>query len=163
MFRALETTRDVGSNDHETFEQVTDWLYRGGDPTKRLMPLMKDADIRTVISLRHRESIQRAEREFLAPEGIDLIQIPMTYFSMSEEDIDLAVHAIDAAKANVFVHCDHGKDRTGIVIAAHRVVHQGWRYSDARHELLYMGFHKFRFFLMEHTLQQYLRRQGKLV
>ena len=34
--------------------------------------------------------------------------------------------AADPSRQPVLVHCRYGKDRTGVVIAAYRVVHEGW-------------------------------------
>lgn len=42
----------------------------------------------------------------------------------------------------VFVHCLHGQDRTGIVIAYYRVLFCHWTKADAEKEMLAHGFHK---------------------
>lgn len=162
MLNLFGKLRDVGSTAQEDFFQVNDWLYRGGDPTKSLIPQMKTANIKTVISLRHRESIQKAEREFLDPLGMDLIQVPMTYQTLSEEEIHAAMEAIASGEKNIYVHCDHGKDRTGVVIAAHRVINEGWAWEDARREMIVMGFHPYRYHLMEMHLKNYLKKRGYL-
>lgn len=41
----------------------------------------------------------------------------------------------------VYVHCKWGKDRTGMVCAAYRMLVQGWLYRDAVNEMLSFGFH----------------------
>lgn len=158
----FEKLRDVGSNAKENFCQVNDWLYRGGDPTKSLLPQLREAKIKTVISLRHRASIRKAEQEFVGPLDMELIEVPMTYQSLSEESIDKALDAIVSNKRNIYVHCDHGQDRTGIVIAAFRVVHEGWSWQDARRELIAMGFHQYKWFLMERRLKKYLQHRSLL-
>lgn len=50
------------------------------------------------------------------------------------------------AGETVFVHCAEGVDRTGLVIAVHRVLYQGWAPEDALKELYYMGHHRYRYF-----------------
>lgn len=154
--------RDVGSYAKENFAQVNEWLYRGGDPTKTLMPDLQASQIKTVLSLRHRDSIRKAERDFLDDYGMKLIEVPMTYQSMQEDEIARALDAIRQAKRNVYVHCDHGKDRTGIVICAFRVIEERWQWKDARKEMIEMGFHPYRLYLMERRLQNYLKSQNAL-
>ena len=43
----------------------------------------------------------------------------------------------------IFVHCEHGSDRTGVCMAAYRVVVQGWSKKDAIREMTKgdYGFH----------------------
>lgn len=42
---------------------------------------------------------------------------------------------------SIFIHCTHGQDRTGLVIAVYRL-HEGWPKSVAENEMLGYGFHK---------------------
>lgn len=44
--------------------------------------------------------------------------------------------------AVTYVHCLHGKDRTGFMCAAYRMKVMGWSYKDAVKEMFEMGFHK---------------------
>jgi protein tyrosine/serine phosphatase len=46
----------------------------------------------------------------------------------------------DASSYPIFVHCKKGLDRTGVVIALHRVFDQGWSPQDARAEMYALGF-----------------------
>jgi protein tyrosine/serine phosphatase len=41
-----------------------------------------------------------------------------------------------------YVHCLWGKDRTGFVIAAYRMIVQGWSYEQAREEMFAAGFRR---------------------
>jgi len=41
-----------------------------------------------------------------------------------------------------YVHCLHGQDRTGLVVACYRVMVQHWTKADAEKEMLAHGFHK---------------------
>jgi protein tyrosine/serine phosphatase len=45
-------------------------------------------------------------------------------------------------KCGVYVHCEHGEDRTGLLIACFRVQYQGWTKAAAEEEMLRNGFHK---------------------
>lgn len=52
---------------------------------------------------------------------------------------------IASAPKPVLVHCWHGSDRTGIVVAAYRIVFQKWSMEDAEKEFCdeRFGYHEF--------------------
>jgi protein tyrosine/serine phosphatase len=59
----------------------------------------------------------------------------------SVEEVDRALEVVlDASKRPVLVHCAHGEERTGAVIAAYRVVAEGWDPAAAEKEALDLGF-----------------------
>jgi tyrosine-protein phosphatase SIW14 len=58
------------------------------------------------------------------------------------DEIEAAYTVLLAPKyCPVYVHCKMGLDRTGVVIAAYRVLFQGWSVDDAVQEMLDLGFH----------------------
>ncbi len=40
----------------------------------------------------------------------------------------------------MLVHCYHGADRTGLVVAMYRVIYQGWSLDAARSEMIDGGY-----------------------
>jgi protein tyrosine/serine phosphatase len=48
--------------------------------------------------------------------------------------------AIDPKLQPVFVHCEHGSDRTGVCIASYRIAVQGWSKADAAREMTAGGY-----------------------
>jgi protein tyrosine/serine phosphatase len=48
---------------------------------------------------------------------------------------------LDPAKRPVFVHCAHGKDRTGTMCAVYRMEVDGWTPEKAFEEMQKFGFH----------------------
>ena len=40
----------------------------------------------------------------------------------------------------VLVHCRHGADRTGLIIAIYRILYQNWTVDEAKDELINGGF-----------------------
>ena len=42
-------------------------------------------------------------------------------------------------KGQVFIHCQHGKDRTGLLAALYRVKYQGWTPEQAHKEWAALG------------------------
>lgn len=41
----------------------------------------------------------------------------------------------------VYVHCQHGSDRTGYLVAVYRIMEQGWPVDDAVREMRAFGYH----------------------
>lgn len=52
------------------------------------------------------------------------------------------VGAVSHIQPGTYVHCSHGQDRTGLVIAVYRVTHDHWTKAQAEKEMLSNGFHK---------------------
>lgn len=76
--------------------------------------------------------------------GIAVHRFPISFWRQlvaqpRTEDVTGAVAAIGP---NTFVHCAHGQDRTGLVVAEWRVWRLGWSMADARREMLDRGFHR---------------------
>jgi protein tyrosine/serine phosphatase len=48
--------------------------------------------------------------------------------------------AVDPQRQPIFVHCLHGADRTGMVVAVYRVVVEGWSKEEALREMTLGGY-----------------------
>ncbi len=59
----------------------------------------------------------------------------------SKQQLINAVAYIQNEEGPVFVHCQHGVDRTGMVIAAWRMIVGGWSLEAATAEMENMGMH----------------------
>ena len=70
----------------------------------------------------------------------------LVYFSK-----DVGSKALDG---NCYIHCLHGKDRTGMVVAAYRILEQGWSYKRAFREMDEYGFHNFPYFWWKRQLKK---------
>lgn len=133
--------------------RVAPGVYRGAEPGKDGYATLKGMGIKTVIDLRTTEN----EKQQVEAAGMRAIAVPM---SMSREGLKAKVDrvvALMAAPANqpVFVHCRHGQDRTGIVVAAFRMKQQGWRLADAEAEMQSFGFNN-----VWINFRQFIRQYG---
>ncbi|MCG3180128.1 MAG: hypothetical protein BIFFINMI_02483 [Phycisphaerae bacterium] len=106
-------------------------LYRSAQPeSKTCWPIFKSKGVTAVIDLRvpwevPRELAEREETE-AARHGIRMVRIPMlTRYPMRGQLIE-ALRTIRGNEGACLVHCQHGRSRTGLVVAAYRVVVQGW-------------------------------------
>lgn len=121
------------------FARVSDALYRGQQPTAEGFAELKKLGIKTVINLRAMHS----DRDLLKGTGLRYIEIECFAWHPEDEDVAAALKVIaDPANQPVFVHCQHGADRTGFVVAAYRIVEQGWSAERAEAEMRNFGLHE---------------------
>jgi protein tyrosine/serine phosphatase len=120
------------------FAKVSDVLYRGAQPTQEGFRTLKAMGVKTVINLRAAHS----DRDKLAGTGLNYVHIRAKAWHPETEDVLKALRVIlDPANQPVFVHCQHGADRTGMIIASYRMVEQGWKREEAAKELPNFHFH----------------------
>ena len=121
--------------------KVSDGLYRGAQPEAEGFKELKKLGVKTVLSLRS----SRSDRKLLEGAGLDYVNIRMRPWDAEYDEVKEALKIItDASKQPVFVHCRRGADRTGAVIAAWRLVADGWTKEEAIEEMTKgpFGFHK---------------------
>jgi protein tyrosine/serine phosphatase len=124
------------------FHEIEPGFTRGGQPNGDGYRLLRDHGYRTVISFRKNDD----ERRELARLGINYVEIPMHAgpFSAStptEEDLRRFFATVgDSVQRPVFIHCLHGKDRTGAMTALYRIQSCGWSNEEAVREMKERGF-----------------------
>jgi protein tyrosine/serine phosphatase len=71
----------------------------------------------------------------------DEINIPMSeIFRPKPSDLLEAVKIMEDERSHpIYIHCLRGRDRTGFVIAAYRIIHQGWDPEKAYQEAVDSG------------------------
>ncbi len=116
-------------------------LYRSGQPRPRQIEQMaKKYGIRTVLCLREVDvppRIVRQEEEVCRRLGVKLVRFVMPGDGVASfEYLDEAIAILtDPRNQPALVHCARGAFRTGIVIAGHRVLNQGWTQEQALAEM----------------------------
>jgi tyrosine-protein phosphatase SIW14 len=132
------------------FAKVDDGLFRGEQPTAEGFATLEDLGVKTIINLRNKSS----DRELLTGRKVDLVEIPVRPHDLDEAQVLAFMKvATDPRRRPAFVHCHHGADRTGAMVAVYRMVVQDWPRQDALAELPRFGFHR-----VWVNLKQYVRR-----
>jgi protein tyrosine phosphatase (PTP) superfamily phosphohydrolase (DUF442 family) len=117
--------------------KVDDGLYRGAQPTEAGFQQLKSLGIKTVVNLRSFHSDRKqCRRNQLEYEKIDV----QAWEAEEEEVIEFLKLAIDPEKRPIFVHCHHGADRTGMMIACYRMAVQNWTREEALQEMREGGY-----------------------
>lgn len=121
------------------FAKISDALYRGAQPTREGFEELKKLGIRTIINLRAGHS----DEKLLKGLGFRYISIPTNTWNLSDRSTARFLKAVlDPQNAPVFVHCQHGSDRTGTMVAVYRMYVQKWKAEEALKELPVFGFHE---------------------
>lgn len=136
--RAQEKSSD---KDLPNFHQVNENLYRGGQPTEEGIKKLAAMGVKTIIDLRSADRRAKTEETLARNAGLKFIDIDLSnWLKPSKADIELILKDIAAAENQpVFVHCKRGADRTGTVIAAYRISHDGWTAKQATKEAKKFG------------------------
>lgn len=120
------------------FARVADGLYRGARPTAEGFATLEKLGVKTVVSL----EFVHNDRAQLRGRDLKYVHIPCQplYIDPSQVATFLKV-ATDPRSQPVFVHCQFGADRTGVMVAAYRRVVEGWNAERAVAEMEAFGHH----------------------
>ncbi len=111
-------------------------LERGAAPTDAGIETLQARGIRTVVDLRHSPADTARERDRVTQLGMTYVNIPIR----ADQPNDAAMAqflsiVLRPENQPVFVHCAHGRDRTGTAAAVYRIVVDQWTAEQAIVEL----------------------------
>ncbi|MEQ4923114.1 fused DSP-PTPase phosphatase/NAD kinase-like protein [Proteus hauseri] len=115
----------------ENFHQVSAQVYRSGQPMKGEMKWLASQGIKTVINLRQYHS----DSDDVEGTQLETFQVRMNAKKITNEDVITVLRKINSTSDPVLVHCWHGSDRTGTIIAMYRLVFEDWTKEQAIAEL----------------------------
>ncbi|MHC4714577.1 MAG: fused DSP-PTPase phosphatase/NAD kinase-like protein [Planctomycetota bacterium] len=117
--------------------KVSDNLYRGAQPTAEGFRELEKMGVKTVVNLRSFHS----DRDELEGTALGYVHVWAKAWNAEDEDVVKFLKVVaDKEKTPVFVHCQHGADRTGMMVAIYRIILQGWTKDAAVREMTEGGF-----------------------
>lgn len=128
------------------FHEVNNAIYRGGRPTEEGIRELAKMGVKTIVNLesgffaKDTDDVLR-EAKWAKEAGINFIKVPMhPIYAPKAEEVNSAYEAISNKENQpVFVHCLHGSDRTGTVVASYRIFTDGWTFDKAFAEMKEYG------------------------
>lgn len=124
-------------DDLPNFHKVSDVLYRGAQPTEAGIKQLKKIGVKTIINLRSFNS----DRGEINRTDINYIHLYVKAWHIEEKEIIKFLKTVsDTALTPVFVHCQHGADRTGTMCAIYRIFKENWTKKEAIDEMVNGGF-----------------------
>ena len=151
----------------QNFKEVEAGLYRGGHPNDEDLHDLRRLGIRTVIDLQGGDAmknpianffvklISKGEQprdirheEFVTKSlGMNFYNFPLSSLHRVTEkeaaSIDQVIEILrDQANYPIYIHCAHGRDRTGLVMAIARVRLFQWSIKDSYREMKSFGHKK---------------------
>jgi len=117
--------------------KVSDSVYRSAQPDEGAYPRLKPLGIKVVLSLRS----FHGEGEDVAAAGLEYEHLYVKSWHPEEKEVYHFLRlATDPARTPILVHCQHGADRTGIMIALYRIIIQNWTRDEAIREMTTGGY-----------------------
>ncbi len=138
-------------------------FYRGSAPTQAGLERLKQLGVTTIVDLRkgeaegtrvksrvvkncnlsdpHLPMSPTQEATVVRKLGLKYVRLPM-YNAPNQEQAStfLAMTSDPKAAKSIYVHCQHGRDRTGGMVALYRLQHDRWDFQKALAEMRGYGF-----------------------
>jgi tyrosine-protein phosphatase SIW14 len=135
--------------------QISDALSRGAQPSAQGFAELKKLGVTTIVNLREQGQEVEWERKVAESLGIRYVNIPVRgWLSPSDAQVAQFLKLFhEAPGQRVFVHCQYGEDRTGVMVATYRIAQQNWTVDQAVNEMYAFGFH----YYLYPAMQSYVR------
>jgi len=141
------------------FGKVSDRLYRGAQPDAAGIKNLGQLGVKAIINLRTTNDLWAAEASEAQAAGILYTNIPFHGLGRpTDEQMKYVLSLIETMPGPVFIHCQHGCDRTGTVVACYRIQQQKWSNEEAFKEAARYGISKF-----ERGMRKFIMSFGKPV
>jgi protein tyrosine phosphatase (PTP) superfamily phosphohydrolase (DUF442 family) len=133
----------TGASAIDEFREVTSGVYRGAMPGCDGLAELAKMGVRTIVNLDNRQTEIQQEKACADSLGLTWINAAMSAMSKPKDSVvNLALASLnDPDLRPVFVHCQFGQDRTGMIVGLFRVESQQWTPQAAYDEMLAGGYH----------------------
>jgi len=118
--------------------RIEDGLYRAAQPTAAGFTELAALGVHGVLDV----AGGAGDEPLVHSDAIRLFHVPMSAWGLHDDLVLRALRIMaDPANRPLLIHCQHGADRTGALVALYRVVVQGWNKADAIREMNQGGYH----------------------
>ncbi len=139
------------------FGKINEELYRGAQPDAAGIRNLKRLGVKSIVNLRSPGEDWKRELADAEASGIVFTNIPLSGIRRPKlEQVKQVLAAIKALPPPVFIHCRHGCDRTGTIVACYRIEYEKWSNLAALQEAELYGISK-----LERGMRDFIRHYGK--
>lgn len=123
----------------KNFYRVDELLFRSAQLDGSYTAKLHELGIKSIVNLRH---FSRGGDRRAFGDQFWLSNKPLQSWEIKPAQIADVLRTIRERQKEgaVLVHCYHGADRTGLVVAMYRVIYQGWSLDAARSEMIDGGY-----------------------
>lgn len=111
-------------------------IYRSDQPNKSAFKALETFGLKSVLAFRS----SHVDKKLAKGLDFELHFMAMKADKITQKQVLKALKIIKEAPKPILVHCYHGSDRTGAIIASYRVVVEDWTKEEAIDELMNGGF-----------------------
>ena len=123
------------------FGVVAPGIYRGAAPTAEGLKKLRESGVRTVIDLRIERKGQNEEAATAQALGMERLRLKMGREAPTAKQLAQFLAALDdPSKRPIFIHCQHGADRTSAMVGIWRETRLGWGFDQTYKEMRQYGF-----------------------
>src|SRR5439155_25132281 len=136
------------------FQTLNDRVSRGGQPSEEGFRNLAASGVRTIVDLREDDARSKREKKLVKSLGMRYVNIPLRgMHTPHHKQIEHALKVLNEEKAGpVFIHCQRGADRTGVVLACYRMEHDRWSNREALDEARSYGMSWYQFPLIRYIM-----------
>jgi protein tyrosine/serine phosphatase len=116
--------------------KVDEGVYRSEQPDKKQFQALEKYGIKEILNLRYWHSDKRHAKAT----NLTLHRVKMNAHNANDFDVVSALRIIKNRKGPILIHCHHGSDRTGLVIAMYRLVFLNETKENVIDEMINGGF-----------------------
>lgn len=127
---------ELPGSDLGNFYKIDEGVYRSDQPSASDFKALERYGIREVLNLRNYHS----DDDEAKGTSLVLHRLKTKAGRISEEELTAALRIIRDRQGPILIHCWHGSDRTGTVVAMYRIVFQGVPKEETIRELTEGGF-----------------------
>lgn len=116
--------------------KIDNGVYRSEQPDEEAVNDLQQLGVREILNLReyHRDDGEVGKSAFI------LERVQMNAGTVTEKQVVQALKIIKNRKGPILIHCWHGSDRTGVTVAAYRIIFNNWTKSQALDEMIHGGY-----------------------
>lgn len=113
-------------------------VLRGPNPTRKMLTDLKRAGVKTILNLQTHDDVE--ELICCQDLGLALYNLDVHTFTPRNSDIHAALYFLNNELLwPIYVHCRHGRERTGLIFALYRIQKMGWTPDEAYEEMVRFG------------------------